>query len=336
MSKRKDGLLEKTITISGKRIHFYGKTMAEINRKIRNYNFGIEYSHTFGYITEEWLEHVENEVGQTTYVTYVRYAKFWESCFGNDMISTITSSQIQNAINKYSQINKHSYKTVSNCLSVLRLILGYAIIHDEINSNPSEYVKIPHGLSRRQRGFPESDIIKAVIDNRDDSMIAKVYFFALFTGLRKGEIFALQWKDFDVDNMVIHVTKSVKWINNVPSIGSTKTVNGVRDVPLLSDVKTSLVFGNPDDYVFSNNGEIPHESWITRRIKKYQEETGISLGLHEMRHGYATICFERGIAVKSVQHLLGHSQSSTTLDIYTHWQKGSLEEARGKLENSTK
>ena len=329
MYKRKDGLYEVSVTINGKRKYFRGKSPQIVYRKVAEYKYETETGKTFARITDAWIE--ECSVSESTFVTYERYARHWTDCFGENHIADITPKSIQNAVKIYA-VN-HSYKTVSNCLSVLRLIFEFAIVKGYASDNPAEHVTIPKGLSRRRRRFPdESD--REVVEKNRDSYIGRVFFTALYTGLRKGELFALQWRDIDFDNGIIHVTKSVKWRSNVPEIGTTKTENGIRDTIQLFDVSDLLkpIISAPDEFVFAVDGRIPHESYITRRIKEYQMHTGIDLTLHEMRHGFATICFSKGVDAKSVQHLLGHAQSSTTLDIYTHWQRKSLEKVREMLE----
>lgn len=329
MYKRKDGLYEVIKTFDGKRVAFRARTQREVERKIAEYLVNYGKSQTFSSICNNWLKDVESTVREQTYITYIRYAKHWESVFGRHNIGDITIKNVQTEVKRYS-LNR-SYKTVSNCTSVLNLIFEYAIIRGLAEDNPVQHVQIPKGLKREKRKFPTDNDRQAVFNNRNSSYIGRIFFFALYTGMRRGEIFALKWDDIDFKNKVIHINKSVKWLNNVPIIGQTKTENGVRDTVLLSEVENILVDESREGYVFAVDGKIPHESWITRRVKEYQRDTGIKLTLHEMRHGFATVCFEQGIDPKIVQHLLGHSQISTTLDIYTHFQSQSLLKIRDIL-----
>ena len=79
---------------------------------------------------------------------------------------------------------------------------------------------------------------------------------------------------------------------------------------------------------------------LRRRMKilynKFREQTGVSCTAHQLRHSFATIAFECGVPVKSVQEILGHKQLSTTMDIYTDFRKKSLDEATNLLNEKMK
>ena len=168
----------------------------------------------------------------------------------------------------------------------------------------------------------------------------------LYTGLRRGEILALQWSDVDFEKRTISVTKSVSFAatGNQPEIKSTKTEAGEREVILLDRLALRLYArqGKPDEYIFGGSKPMT-QSVFTRSWRNYCLDTGLwhwkevtrqkgrkketvqvkepSVTPHQLRHAFATMCFEMGVAPKDAQQLLGHSKIEVTMDTYTHIRK---------------
>ena len=165
-------------------------------------------------------------------------------------------------------------------------------------------------------------------------------YIAIMTGMRKGEILALQWKDIDFKNDIIKVYKSVYHDGDKPFIKEPKTEAGKRIVPLLKplkDVLTNVKNKNDNDFIISIDGKNPlrKRRFITL-YNKFKKETGIKCTAHQLRHSFATTAFECGVPVKSVQEILGHKQLSTTMDIYTDFRKQSFDDAKDKLNEHLK
>jgi integrase len=160
---------------------------------------------------------------------------------------------------------------------------------------------------------------------------------ALMTGMRKGEILALQWKDIDFETDTIRVTKSVSHSGDRPSIKQPKTEAGNRVVPLLAPLKDKLQTvpkHKQTDYIISDNGKEPlSNSRYCTLMSHYQKETGVTCTAHQLRHSFATIAFEADLDPKTVQEILGHKQLSTTMDIYTSFREKALKSAAQKLNN---
>ena len=223
-------------------------------------------------------------------------------------------------------------KTLANQRMIISLILDIAVLDGDIDVNPCTAVKTPKTERHIRQAAPanEEDLVKQHAD------IWLFPFFALMSGMRKGEILALQWKDIDFDKNTISVTKSVYHESNVPKIKEPKTQAGWRTVPLLSPLKEELLKiknRKSDLYIFSDNdGKSPlSHTKFTALYKNFCKKTGITSTAHQLRHSFATIAFECGVPVKSVQEILGHKQISTTMDIYTDFRKKSVEEAASIL-----
>ena len=93
----------------------------------------------------------------------------------------------------------------------------------------------------------------------------------------------------------------------------------------------------PDDFIFSHDGKQLLTNRRFRTLEKhFKEATGVQATAHQLRHSYATIAFEVGIPAKAVQDILGHSQVSTTLNIYTDFRQASVEQVSDALNKRMK
>lgn len=156
-------------------------------------------------------------------------------------------------------------------------------------------------------------------------------YISLSTGLRIGEICALKWSDINVVDGTITVNRTIERIYIIEGekkhtelvINSPKTKNSCREIPmskeLLAMVKPLKKVVNDDFYVLTN-GEHPTEP---RTYRNYYNRLMTKLGIpklkyHGLRHSFATRCIEAGCDYKTVSVLLGHSNISTTLNLYVH------------------
>ena len=329
MKKRKDGRFQKKIVDpkTNKTIYFYGKTEREVNKKILEYNGKTEKGKTFIEISNEWWNEAENKLAIQTVSTYKPGLKRLQEFFKNKSIKEIKPMEILYFLNTLVQYG-FAQKTIANNKLVCNLIFTYAVAQNEIEINPCSSVVLPKSQPRKKRGAATPQDEKIVKESFDVWLFP---YIALYTGMRKGEILALQWKDINFTENIIHVTKSVCYEGDKPLIKEPKTETGVRVVPLLEPLKKVLkaVKGkNQNDYIISIDGKTPlrKRRFITM-YNKYREKTGVKCTAHQLRHSFATIAFECGVPVKSVQEILGHKQLSTTMDIYTDFRKKSLHDA---------
>lgn len=156
-------------------------------------------------------------------------------------------------------------------------------------------------------------------------------YISLSTGLRIGEICALKWSDINVTDGTITVSRTIERIYIIEGeekhtelvINSPKTKNSCREIPmskeLLAMVKPLKKVINDDFYVLTND-ERPTEPRTYRNYyNKLMSKLGIpKLKYHGLRHSFATRCIEAGCDYKTVSVLLGHSNISTTLNLYVH------------------
>ena len=162
------------------------------------------------------------------------------------------------------------------------------------------------------------------------------------TGVRRGELVGLKWRDVDIGAAVLHVERGVAYTHKTGVVMSTpKTPSSIRDIPLmpatvdiLNRYKEYMKNKNQttiinDAYLFHMRGDIfrPIDpNAITRRVKRFMRNSGLpDLSPHDLRHSCATLLLAQGADVKSVQQILGHSDASTTLNFYV---KADLQQMR--------
>lgn len=328
MKKRADGRYVKIV--DGK--SFYGKTEREVYKKIFEYTEKKESGSTFGEIADEWWSDIYESLAPQTLRGYKpAYARALNE-LGDMFVKDITPMDMS-SIFKRMALQGFSKKTISNQRIIYNQILDHAVVKGEILYNPCASVKMPSNAKK-------SKLIKPASVNDENLILTSEHpwlfpLFALLTGLRKQEILALQWKDIDFKNNIISVTKAVEHVGQTPSIKTTKTESGIREVPLIELLKTKIQKnkGAAESYIFSNsNGKTPlTENQFERAYKKYCDEVGISCSSRQLRHSYATVAVEEDIAPKDLQNALGHADITTTMNIYAAARKKSVEKVATKL-----
>lgn len=338
MKKRKDGRYLKVVTINGKRLYFYSSKTTEqqaerdINRQILSYTKQEEKGKLFCDVAEEWEEEHFPKIEYNTERRYKVLLSYAVREFEGVYIKDIQPLDIEQYLNYFASRN-YATKTIKDQLSIVRLVFKYAYIKGYIISDPTKYITPPKGkapVKRQPLSENEVDIVK----NSVNTQYGLFPYFLMYTGLRRGEALALQFKDIDFENKEIDVHKSVYYENNVAHVKSTKTANSERKVVLLDVLADKLPKGKPNDYVFSATGQKPlGRSTFEKYWRRYKKETGLNITAHQLRHTFATILFEAGIDVKDAQHLMGHSDISVTTNIYTHIRAGHFKETADKLNN---
>lgn len=330
MVKRKDGRYQEAITINGKRIFFYGKTKAEIMTKLTEFTKAKEKGAAFNAVAYEFWEFHEQTLAEQSKRPYAAALKRAISAFQGFPIKDIQPIDISRQIALFSA--NHADKTVRTQLMVYNLIFQYAVTHGYMPSNPAREIHVPKNLPKSKRSAASSEDaerIKASVD----LPCGLFAYMAMYTGLRKGELLALTWQDIDLNKQTISVTKSLEHINDRPHIKPPKTETSIREVVIPDQLLTVLkkqkdrkgiIFKSASGgYIGSS---VFHDLWA-----RYCKASGVKCSPHQLRHLYATALFENGISVKTAQHMLGHAQYNTTMDVYTELRKKYAEKIKDKM-----
>lgn len=334
MKKRADGRYVKVITDkrSGKRLSFYGYSEREVNRKILDYTGKAESGRTFAEVADEWWgETYERAANQSVKVYKAVLARLEKDAMWDTLIQDVTPRMVLRFLDRLAS-GGLSQKTISNHKCVINQIFKRAVVSGDVQYNPCSSVQLPNCKKAERRAAASKEDEAKVLVSHDIWIFPTI---ALLTGMRKGEILALQWRDVDFGKKTINVYKSVEHVGDKASLKSPKTKKGVRKVPLLKALEEILREreGKPREYIVSDTGKAP----LTKRRydtcwRHYVAETGIECTAHQLRHSFATIAIEKNLDPKSLQEILGHAQIGTTLDIYTDFREKSLEKARNLLD----
>lgn len=325
MYRRPDGLYEKSVSINGIRKRFRGRTEKEVMRKIVAYEGEISKGLRFGAILEAYeSDFLEEHPSSYRYIK--SHLRRLRASLGEYYAKDLTPRDFTIF---FATLDGLSYKTVASCKSVASCRYNFRIRRGELEENPVEKAKIPSHLKKGRRDMPTEEEIERIKNSREvpDALL---FLTALYSGMRRGELLRLQFKDIDRDNNVIHVRKSVYYVDNAPMIKEPKTERGSRDVVLLEPLRKVLPEGNPNDFVFGGS-----QPWtaklVQNKIDRYRRAVGIKCSLHQLRHAYRTILYEAGIDERMRMDLLGHRNIRTTRDIYTHISRAKRQQTLDRL-----
>lgn len=329
MKKRKDGRYLKVITIKGKRHYIYGETVREVTQQLLSLQQQVEKGRTVEELANEWWEQAQTYLALQSIKPYKPRYELFVDMLGTTPINELTPKDISTVL-KSLVAKGYSHKTVSNQRTVINQICAYAIEQGDLTINPCAPVPIPKSAKPSVKVTSAGDTVERIIAANPDKWLFP--FIALFTGLRKGEILALQWKDIDFERKLIKVTKSIAYNGDRPIVKAPKTEEGVRTVLLLEPLWNELLKhrGRAEDYIISDNGTKPltNRRFITL-MDHYREDLGISFTAHQLRHTFATLALGTTSTI-TVQGLMGHADASMTTG-YADYRVSLAEAARNSI-----
>lgn len=237
-----------------------------------------------------------------------------------------------------------SAKTIRNTIGLLSAAYRHAIRTKQLAENPCEHAVLPKGEHREVRILHKEEIqpfLNALADAPLDDKVA--YELALFLGLRRSEILGLKETDADIVSGMLSVHNTRHRVNGVDYDSDTKTERSTRvlalpdilivDIARLLELHRSLPFERCDYLIQDGFGETYSPGCLTQRLRRLQEEHDLPLvSLHKLRHTYASLLNESGVDMARISRELGHSNLTTTQNIYTHILKSPSESSRGIAE----
>lgn len=334
---RPDGRIVLAKSYDGKRKYFYGDSDAEVEQKQREYEQSrIKAAEpprcrTVNQAVDDYWAWKETNISPNSHNQYNVACKRIKAEWGDTPVDAVTVQMVYSFLDSF-RIKGFSTKVISNTRSVLSGVFDRSIIAGEINANPVKQVPAVSGKPRKPRPPASDPDIVRLHEHKTDTLYTRLYYFALLTGLRRGELAALQFKNIDLENNCVYVRQNCAWdYQGQPVIKSTKTEAGERVVDLLDDAIAVLPeFGKPDDYVFFPEG-LPTRGKIERALVTARTAIGITSTPHQFRHSFASLGHSAGIDAFDMQHELGHSTISQTLDIYTDLENRHRRRVRKKL-----
>ena len=349
ITKRKDGRWEARVIrgydCNGKALYhyIYGRTYSEAKSKKNEYLVGqLKKTNKndlvlFSSILSDFLIYQQNKVKTSTLARYRDIINLHiMPAFGNMQIRELNSQMIELFANTKIENGRLdgngglSPKRVRDILSVIKLVFAYAQDQGYI----SQIVKF---------SMPRIDKPHVEIFSKDDEMRLISYFMnnkkkkkcgviiSLCTGIRIGELCALQWSDVDTESNIITINKTLQRIPDLKANNKTKVIiespkskASERQIPIpallheqLESIKPQT--NSPNYYVLTSNEKYIEPSNYYVKYQHWLNECGIeNHSFHALRHTFATRAIECGMDVKSLSEILGHSDVKVTLARYVH------------------
>lgn len=288
---------------------------------------------TINQITEEWKEEKKKYVKKSTYAAYQLLIQNHIKPYFGDLYE-VSEEKVQQFV--FDKLDAGlSEKTIRDIIIVLKMILKFGIKNEYL-----EYVQIDVKFPSKQEKknldvLSKADQKKFMEHLRNNFTFKNLgIFICLSTGMRIGEICGLRWCDVDTAEGVIKVRHTLQRIYIIEGetrhtellLDTPKTANSVRDIPMSSELlkmlKSLNKVVNENYYVISNDIKPIEPRTYRNYYKKLCKQIDIpELKFHGLRHSFATRCIESKADYKTVSVLLGHSNISTTLNLYVHPNK---------------
>ena len=225
-----------------------------------------------------------------------------------------------------------SQKSIKDIIIVLKMILKFAVKQKLLAYNEIE-IKFPTVGEKTDLEVLNKNDHKKIINYLQENFTFKNLgiYICLSTGMRIGEICGLLWSDIDMENGIIKVRRTVQRIYVIDGetrhteilIDTPKTKNSIRDIPMTTElykiIKPLKKVVNNDFYVITNEAKPTEPRTYRNYYERLIKRLGIpKLKFHGLRHSFATRCIESKCDYKTVSVILGHSNISTTLNLYVH------------------
>lgn len=283
----------------------------------------------YEYLLSMWME---NAVKPTVKIqTYRKYARLLQHhilpWLGKKKLSELTPTRLQEHITLlYSR--KLSASTIHSVITILKQSLRYGVRFSYLEEDPSKDLLRPRLVEKRVECFTRQEQKKIedyVLSKEDPKLFGIV--LTLYTGLRIGELLALEWKDIDWENGLLQVDKSCydSWSEGTyrKVIDTPKTSSSIRIIPLpqpiLKKLKNYRDKALGTRIVSSASGKEAEVRSYQRTFARILKRLGIPhRGFHSLRHTFATRALECGMDVKTLSEILGHRNADVTLRRYTH------------------
>ena len=362
--KREDGRWEGRIVVGHKSNgdsifrYIYADTQKELTAKLRQnidaYQ-GVDLTEESRMTLSEWLDRWLEQMALTLRPgTLKRYRgdmdRHVKPYLGHKKLTQITAEDLRELYHTLQERGRISPRpgqgpglspaTVRGIHAALHQALQAAADQGPMPNNPAKQVDPPK-ITHKPMKILNEEQVNIFLEVTDQDPIWRDFFYTeLTTGLRRGEICGLMWKDFDASTGTLKILRSV----NAPKrgeleIGETKTERGRRTIRLppstiqrLKERKkhsiSQWIFPDP---LAPEKPVRPSAAYYWMKV--LLKEAGLPhIRFHDLRHTFATHALASGVDAKTLSGILGHTNASFTLDIYTHITGDMLSEAAAKID----
>jgi len=266
---------------------------------------------------------------------------------GNYKLQKLTRMHYQRFINKKLEVMKES--TVKTLHGMFMTVVNKAVEVGIIDKNKFKGISVSKGDEEEKIKFLTKEQVQKLMEiakahkNKDFDKYMAILIL-LRTGMRKGELLALTWKDIDFKNKLITINKTRNHFGSFPP--KTKKSNRIISIDnyLTKELKSFQTWQKKNklksksyqenDYVIVDELGIPYDEWKLNRIlvSMCKKANLPQIGPHALRHTHAVMLLESGVDIKTVSDRLGHTTIQMTADVYLHVSRKQEVEAMEKLE----
>lgn len=347
--QRKDGRWQVHVryvdeTGLSKRVTVYGRTAKETREKAGTVRARLarkqppkDSSALLSTFTSEWVT-TTLEVSNRKTSTKAMYAALAKRHIVEDEIGRRSLDQVQarHVEGWVAGLRKKGLaeSTVRSTYTVLRAILDTAVRDKAIVENPAAVVRRPR-VESKEATYLTPDKVEQLLAAAEGSRYAPLFRLLVNTGLRRGEALALRWSDVDLDARTIRVAGTLSREADGLVVTSTKTAKSRRTLFMTDETKAilgelksrqrreRLAAGSMwvrSGFIFTTElGEPCDPRNALRALKAAADRAELSgVGLHTLRHSAASVLLTKGVPLKVVSEILGHSSTAITGDVYGH------------------
>lgn len=235
----------------------------------------------------------------------------------------------------------YSPKTIVNTIALLNAAYTRAVKTGQLASNPCEYASLPKRNKPDIKTFTEEDVIKflsALKDERLDYQVA--YELCLLCGMRRSEVLGLKEEDINLAFKFVSINKTRHYVDGKEIIQDTKTEMSRRNLAIpdmvaehiaqLIEKHHAIQYDHTDWLIQDGFGQPMNPGSLTNHITRIEKNNGLPLiSVHGLRHTFASMLNSEGIDIARISAELGHSNITTTLNVYTHVFGGATASSRG-------
>ena len=213
---------------------------------------------------------------------------------------------------------------VRSCHTTCRTALEKAVTEGLITTNPAIGCRLPPKKAKEMQVLTQEEIQRFLIQAHEEGYY-EFFLLELTTGMRRGEILGLQWKDVNLDTGELHIRRQVVKKGAQTLLSKPKTKSSIRTIllpPGMVEILAKLKKNATCDWVFPSpvkEGEPRNPDSLYGRFQKILQRAQCKkVRFHNLRHTFATMALENGMDIKTLSAMIGHISAETTLNIYSH------------------
>lgn len=291
---------------------------------------------TVGAYLDQWMQYKAGEVRRSTLRSYQGIVEnHLKPILGRERLDKLHPRHVD-YLHQQIQSKKLSHRTLEHAHTLLHGALNHAVRIELLPRNVAEAVKLPRrSTPRAEMKVWTTEQVGLFLEHASTQRLYALFYLALATGMRRGELMALQWENTDLEQGVIRVKHSLVELKEGIQITEPKTRASKRMIPLAPDAVEILrthqarqaqerarmgVRWQEYGLAFSTQvGSYLDSANLTRTFRRLSKAAGVPIiRLHDLRHTHASLLALRGVTPKVIADRLGHTNVGFTMQVYTH------------------